>query len=103
MESIAKFFNHDFSKGYFELFDKNGNIVYSENPRGSWCKLKYDNNGNKIYYEDSYGHWSKCEYDKNNNEIYYEDSYGNIKDNRPKCNVKTVIIEGIEYELRRVK
>jgi len=41
-------------------------------------------------------------YDSNGNKTYYENSDGTIEDNRPKENYggKTVIIDGIEYELK---
>ena len=42
----------------------------------------YDTNGNTIYSEYSSGFWEKYEYDTNGNEIYYEDSNGVIEDNR---------------------
>ena len=77
--TIAKQFNHDFSKGNFKLFDQNGK---------------------EIYYEDSKGDWSKQEYDQNNNRVYFEDSYGYIEDDRPKpCENKVVEIDGIKYKL----
>ncbi len=39
----------------FEIKDKNGNEIYSEDSNGSWCKREYDSNGNEIYYEFSDG------------------------------------------------
>jgi len=42
----------------------------------------YDTNGNRIYSEDSLGYWIKKEYDTNGNRIYYEDKFGVIIDNR---------------------
>ena len=77
--TIAKQFNHDFSKGDFKLFDENGNLVY---------------------FEDSEGYWAKREYDQNGNEVYYENSEGEIEDNRPKpCEDKVVEIDGVKYKL----
>ena len=89
----------------FEINDKNGNIIYFENSRGSWSKQEYDQNGNQIYFENSRGYlekreydqngkqiyfensegtWEKREYDQNGKQIYYENSNGYIYDNRPK-------------------
>ena len=85
--------------------NKNGNIIYSENPKfGYWSKWEYDENNNLIYYEDSKGkfwekweynedgkilyreydtgHWKKWGYDENGKQIYYEDSDGLIRDYR---------------------
>ena len=82
--TVAKLLKHDFTKGDLKLYDTNGKETYSE---------------------DSTGYWSKREYDTNGNQIYYENSDGNIEDNRPKpkCNLKTVTIDGIEYELKAKK
>ena len=74
--SIAKQFNHDFSKGAFELFDQNGNQVYREDSSGYWVKQKFDQKGNQVYYEDSIGYWAKREYDQDGNQVYREDSSG---------------------------
>jgi len=81
MTTIAKLLKHDFTKGSLNLFDINGNNTYYENSDGFWSKREYDSNGNKTY---------------------YENSDGTIEDNRPKENYggKTVIIDGIEYELK---
>ena len=105
METIAKQLNHDFKKGSLELYDSNGNEIYFENSNGYWYKREYDSNGNIIYYENLEGYWYKHEYDTNGDEIYYEDSEGDIQDNRPKakCNGKTVVIDGIKYELTEKK
>ncbi len=82
--TIAQQLNYDFSKGSFKL---------------------YDSNGKEIYYETSNGHWAKYEYDSTGKVIYFEDSEGIIKDNRPKanCSGKTVIVDGVEYELKEKK
>ena len=116
MESLAKQFNHDFDNGDFNIFDKSGNKVYSENIDGFWIKIEYDKNYNLIYYETSNGFWVKRKYDENNNifyfedstgfwvkrkydenniMIYYEDSTGKITDNRPK---KIITINGKKYK-----
>ena len=116
MESLAKQFNHDFDKGDFELFDKNINQIYFENPNGFWVKRNYNKLGNEIYYENSYdywikreynksgnilysksstGFWVKIEYDENNIMIYYESSKSIIFDNRPK---EIITINGKKYQ-----
>ena len=126
MTTIAKLLKHDFTKGDLKLYDSNGKETYSENSNGSWVKREsdsngnqtyyetsngywykseYDSNGNNTYYENSNKHWSKREYDTNGSETYFENSNGTIEDNRPKANSngKTVIIDGIEYELKEKK
>ena len=79
---LAKYFNHDFSKGSFFAYDSKGNEIYYEHWRGFWCKKKYNSNNNVIHYEDSKGYWYKREYDINGEEIYRETSKGIIIDNR---------------------
>ena len=124
--TIAKILKHDFTKGCLYLYDSNGNrmyyensigfwykreydsggkVVYYEDSGGYWRKGEYDSNGNEIYCENSEGYWSKHEYASNGNEIYYENSNGTIKDGRPKanCSGKTVVVDGIEYELKEKK
>jgi len=82
--TIAKQLNHDFSKG---------------------CLYLYESDGNRLYYENASGFWRKREYDSDGNQIYFEDSNGHIEDNRPKskCEGKTVVIDGVEYELKEKK
>ena len=90
------------SNGYWRKRerDSNGTEIYYENSTGSWCKREYDSNGNEIYYEFSDGYWYKNEYDSNGNLIYWENSYGEIIDNRPKgCEGKVVEIDGKKYKL----
>jgi len=124
--SVAKLLKHDFTKGDLKLYDSNGKETYFENSNGSWVKREYDSNGNETYFENSIGFWHKSEYDANSNviyseyfagywykkefdsngnQIYYENSKGTVRDNRPKpkCNLKTVTIDGIEYELKAKK
>ena len=60
----------------YEIKDKEGNVIYSENSEGIWFKLEFDSEGNKTYYENSEGYWYKREYDADGNEIYSEDSDG---------------------------
>jgi hypothetical protein len=64
------------------VYDINGNTIYSEYSDGYWTKKEYDDNGKIIYQEFSNGSWVKREYDSNGNKIYYEDSIGVIEDNR---------------------
>jgi len=59
-----------------EIYDKNRNLIYSEDFEGEWYKREYDENGNLIYYEDGDGYWEKYEYDENGRNIYYEHSDG---------------------------
>ena len=68
----------------FEIKDKNGNVIYTENSKGYWVKREFDSNGNRIYFENSDGYWVKYEYDSNGNRIYFENNCGKIIDNRPK-------------------
>ena len=67
---------------YGDIFDENGNIIYSEDYNGYWVKREFNEYGNQIYIEDSSGFWRKREYDENGIRIYYEDSDGEIIDNR---------------------
>jgi len=124
--SVAKLLKHDFTKGDLKLYNSNCKETYFENSNGSWVKREYDSNGNETYFENSIGFWHKSEYDANSNviyseyfagywykkefdsngnQIYYENSKGTVRDNRPKpkCNLKTVTIDGIEYELKAKK
>lgn len=94
---LAKMFNHNFNNGTFKIFDKNGNVIYSESKRyprkiyklndkgliifcnysnGKWYKIGYDENDNKTYFENSDGYWNQKEYDENNNEVFYKSSDG---------------------------
>jgi hypothetical protein len=88
----------------FQIKDKRGNLIYSENSSGYWVKWEYDENGNEIYFEDSSGFWRKSEWDENINRIYYENSNGYIMDNRAKdsCNGKVVEIDGKKYKLTEI-
>ena len=66
----------------FEIKDKNGKEIYSEDSNGDWCKREYDPNGKLIYSE-------------------YSD--GTIFDYRPKgCEGKVVEIDGKKYKLIEV-
>ena len=64
------------------IYNQNGNRIYSEYSNGFWEKFEYDENGNRIYSEYSDGYWLKIEYDENGREIYRENSKGKIIDNR---------------------
>ena len=72
------------SDGYWikREYNTNGKEIYYETSSGHWVKYEYDTNGNNIYYEYSNGDWIKSEYDTNGNQIYYEESDGTIIDNR---------------------
>ena len=74
----------EYSSGFWEKYeyDTNGNVIYLEYSSGYWVKQEYDTNGDVIYSENSNGFWTKWEYDTNSNVIYYEDSDGVIRDNR---------------------
>jgi hypothetical protein len=89
----------------FEIKDKNGNEIYSEDSDGCWYKCEYDAKGNEIYCENSKGFWGKYEYDAKGNEIYCE--YGEIIDNRTKV-VELTLDEiaaklGINVNLLKIK
>ena len=64
------------SASSIEIYNQNGDEVYSEDSYGFWEKQEYDENGNKIYVEDSDGGWEKYEFDDNGKDIYYENSDG---------------------------
>ena len=102
--TIAQQIKWDFkTNGFFEIKDKNGNLIYYENSNGYWAKRERDSKGNEIYYENSKRYWSKYEYDSKGKEIYYENSEGKIIDKRPKpCEGKEIVIEGIKYKLTKV-
>jgi hypothetical protein len=74
--TLAKQFNHDFSKGDFEIFDENDKKVYWETSSGYWIKREFDQNGNEVYWENSHGYSEKQEFDQRGNRLYYENSSG---------------------------
>ena len=41
--------------GGLEIYDEDGNRIYTEHSDGFWVKREYDEDGNRIYYEDSDG------------------------------------------------
>lgn len=102
MESLAKFFGHDFKDGDFRLFDRNGNEKYIEEPDGYWAEREYDKNGNEKYFKDSGDYWVKKECDKEGKIIYFEDASGIGTNNRSKAEPK-ITIEGKIYKLVEVK
>jgi YD repeat-containing protein len=57
-------------------WDKEGNKLTSENSDGDWCKFTYDSNGNLLTHENSNGYWYKRTYDSDGKELTFEDSYG---------------------------
>ena len=82
--TVAQLLKHDFkSKGPLNLYDSNGNLIYSEYSTGYWGKREFDSNGKLIY---------------------YVNSSGEIIDKRPKpsCDGKVVEIDGKKYKLTEV-
>ena len=53
--NLAKFFNYDLDGGDFRLYDKNGNVIYTEDLNGFWTKEYLDDDGKVIYCEYSDG------------------------------------------------
>jgi len=53
--NLAEFFKHDFSKGAFKLYDKDGNIIFIETSNKTWVRYKYDEKGNITFWENSNG------------------------------------------------
>jgi hypothetical protein len=83
--TIAKLLKHDFKKDYMlQLYDSEGNLVYTERGNGYWEKFKYDSEGNQIY---------------------WEDSDGDFTDPPPKesCNNKVIEIDGKKYKLEEIE
>ena len=72
--NLAEFFKHDFSKGYFKLYDKNGSLIFREDSDGSWARYERDENGKLTFYEDSNKFWKRLEHDKDGKLTFYEDS-----------------------------
>ncbi len=58
-------------------YDKNNNLIYFKNSKGSEYWMGYDKNNNKIHNKTSYGFEEWAKYDENNNVIHskYIDSY----------------------------
>lgn len=72
---VPKGRREDYGDGYFSIFDKNGNEIYSQNTNNHyWTFYKYDEWGNQIYWEDNNGEWGRREYDAEGNIILSEDS-----------------------------
>ncbi len=104
-QTIAQFLNvKDFP---FQIKNKNGKEIYSENSDGYWHKCEYDSKGKLIRFEDSNGYWGKREYDSKGNEIRYENSIGTIIDNRPKIIELTLEdvakLKGVSVDQIRIK
>ena len=70
------------SASNIEIYNQNGDVVYSEDSYGNWRKYKYYKNKTEVYYENLIGFWVKIIYDNDRNKIYYERSDGYIEDNR---------------------
>jgi hypothetical protein len=81
----------------FEIKDKQGNVLYSENSDGWWVKYEYDSVGRELYLENSDAYWRKSEYDSEGNRIYFENSRGVIIDNRPKKD-EIITLNGKKYK-----
>ena len=74
---LSKIFNQPVTIKGDDVYNTNGNRIYTENSDGDWVKREYDANGNEIYYENDNGDWVKREYDEQGREIYKGDNYGN--------------------------
>ncbi len=72
---LSEFFQHDFKNGEFNLFDKNGKLVYREfppdkkDPDGFWAKYIKREDGLCSYMEFSNGYWAKHEYNEAGQEV----------------------------------
>ena len=75
-KTLGEFFNHDFEKGCFRLYDSEGREVYYENSNEYWYRYEHNSEGRVTYYEDSNGYWYRYDHDSEGNETYYENSYG---------------------------
>ena len=72
--NLAEFFKHDFNKGDFNLYDKNGKLIFWETSDKFWAIYERDENGNKTFYEDSNKLWVRYECNKDGNTTFHEDS-----------------------------
>lgn len=106
---LSEFFKHDFKNGDFQLFDKDGRVMYEESkpddqdPCGFWAKYiredgsrsymelsngycskaTYNEAGQMTSKECSDGYWWRKEYDSDGNEIFCicsDDKYAEIED-----------------------
>ena len=66
----------EFEDLWLEVYDENGNEIYSQFFDGGWYRNEFDSDGNVIYYEDDEKYWEKSEYDSNGNRVYHENSEG---------------------------
>ena len=93
MKTIAQQLNiKDFP---FMIRDKEGRLLYIENPARFWAKWEYDSNGKQRYYENSKGHSARWEYNSDGEETYFENSEGIVRDNRSK---EIITLNGIKYK-----
>ena len=76
-QTIAQFFNWDFSRGDFKLYDDKNRLIYAESSDGSSWSYKYYKDGYRIHLKYIDGRYTKAEYDKDGYNTYYEDSKGN--------------------------
>ena len=79
----------------FEIKDRLGNVIYSEDSNGSWKKRVYDLDGYEIMYEDSNGQLEKTDYYSSGKQIYYKSTKGFTKTNYDKENriVSTIVFQ----------
>jgi len=106
--NLSEFFNHDFKNGEFQLFDKNGKLMYTEYPPGEegpdgfwakyirdgaeciymefsdgfWCKQTLNKAKQITSKECSDGYWWNQEYDSEGNETVYTCSDDIYKDEK---------------------
>ena len=73
-KTLAEFFNHDFEKGFFRLYDSRGHVVYYEDSDNNWYRYDHDSEGRVTYREDSDNNWYRYDHDSEGREVYYEDS-----------------------------
>jgi len=52
---LAGFFKHNFTKGLFKLYDKNGNVIFYEDLYKSWERCERNESGEITFWEDSDG------------------------------------------------
>ena len=64
-----------FENNSFTVFDKKGNKIYHQNGM-LWWKKEYDKNNNLIRTEDCDGHWSEAVYNENKQLTFYKNHTG---------------------------
>ena len=73
-KTLGEFFNHDFEKGCFRLYDSEGREVYYENSNEYWYRYEHNSEGRVTYYENSNGYWYRYDHDSEGRVTYYENS-----------------------------